>query len=90
MCEHGRTNEMRLGGRVWGIDACIAPLVKALNQGGMATMASCCGHGKMDGVISLQDGRELVIMSTKDRERHFEQFPHTIHGEIREKGQDDE
>ena len=90
MCEHGRTNEMMLGGRWWRIDVCIAPLVKALNQGGMVTVASCCGHGKMDGVISLQDGRELVIMSTKEREQHFEQFPHTIHGEIREEGPDDE
>lgn len=84
MCEHGKTVEMELGGRIWGVDACIAPLVQALNQENIATIASCCGHGKIHGLISLQDGRELVIMSIKDRERHFERFPCTIHGELKD------
>ena len=43
------------------IDACIAPIVKALNEAGIRTDASCCGHGKTDGFISLHDGRELVV-----------------------------
>lgn len=47
--------------RTWGIDACIAPLVKALNDGGIETIASCCGHGKGDGRIDLVDGRILII-----------------------------
>jgi len=45
-----------------GIDACIAPLVKALNDGGIATIASCCGHGDQPGNIALADGRELIIL----------------------------
>lgn len=43
------------------VDRCIAPLVDALNRAEIVTRASCCGHGKQDGVISLNDGRELVI-----------------------------
>lgn len=44
-----------------GIDKCIAPIVRALNEAGIRTDASCCGHGKFDGFISLHDGRELVV-----------------------------
>lgn len=45
---------------VW-CDPCIAPLVAALNEGGVPTIASCCGHGKWPGAIVLADGRELHI-----------------------------
>lgn len=45
------------------IDACIAPLVKILNDAGVATVASCCGHGKRPGNIILRDGRELFIVA---------------------------
>ena len=48
--------------KVVGIDACIAPIVKALNEGGIKTMQSCCGHGKASyGRIDLMDGRKLHI-----------------------------
>ena len=43
------------------IDKCIAPIVKALQEGGIDMRGSCCGHGKNDGEILLQDGRMLVI-----------------------------
>lgn len=46
---------------VKGIDRCIAPLVKALNDAGIYTANSCCGHGKADGTIHLHDGRILRI-----------------------------
>jgi hypothetical protein len=52
---------MPLGGRVQCIDKCIAHIVAALNAAGIETMASCCGHGKIDGRIDLADGRYLVI-----------------------------
>jgi hypothetical protein len=45
---------------VW-CDPCLVPLVRALNDGGIPTKASCCGHGKRNGSIVLADGRELVI-----------------------------
>lgn len=48
-----------------GIDECIASIVKALEKGGVMMRASCCGHGKTDGKILLQDGRELIIQGSR-------------------------
>lgn len=81
MCDHAPFREAamivldpgtpeRLGrDGVW-CDPCIAPLVKALNDGGIRTVASCCGHGKNDGSIVLADGRELVIRQFEPYESH--------------------
>ncbi len=44
-----------------GIDGCMQPLVDALNNAGVETVASCCGHGRRPGNIALRDGRELII-----------------------------
>jgi len=44
-----------------GIDPCIEKIIKALNDGKVETVASCCGHGRRPGNIILRDGRELVI-----------------------------
>ena len=38
---------MPLNGRVQCIDFCIHKIVAALNAGGVRTLASCCGHGKL-------------------------------------------
>lgn len=46
-----------------GVDACIANIVSALNDGGVMTTSSCCGHGKSDGSILLADGREIILRS---------------------------
>lgn len=43
------------------IDACIAPIVNALQMGGINMRGSCCGHNKVDGKISLEDGRVIII-----------------------------
>lgn len=43
------------------VDACIAPIVKALIDGGVLTSGACCGHGEGGGSIILQDGRELRV-----------------------------
>ena len=48
------------GKPVW-CDPEIAPLVKALNDAGIRTVASCSGHGRRPGNIALADGRELII-----------------------------
>ena len=45
-----------------GIDTCIAPLVRALQEGGVNMRGSCCGHGKRPGEILLQDGRTLSLL----------------------------
>ena len=52
---------MPINGKVQCIDWCIHQIVAALNAGGVRTVASCCGHGKMDGNIILEDGRVLII-----------------------------
>lgn len=55
------------GKTYWGwkdIDACIAPIVRALTEAGLLTIGSCCGHGKGDGSIVLANGRTLRIEQT--------------------------
>jgi len=52
------------------IDRCIAPLVKALQEGGIDMRGSCCGHGKGPGEIHLQDGRMFLILS-KEMTKEF-------------------
>lgn len=54
---------------VVGIDNCLVGIVEALNDKalahkdpkGFATIQTCCGHHKGPGVISLLDGRCLVV-----------------------------
>lgn len=43
------------------IDSCIASIVRALQKGGVSMRSSCCGHGKGQGEIILQDGRILKV-----------------------------
>ena len=43
------------------VDPCIARIAQALNDVGLQTIASCCGHGKQPGNIMLEDGREVFI-----------------------------
>lgn len=43
------------------VDLEIAPIVEALNNAGVATCASCSGHGVRPGNIALRDGREIII-----------------------------
>lgn len=63
MCKWGTDTILEINGRKWGIDSCIAPIVKALNDAGIETIASCCSHGKGLGSIALKDGRELLIVA---------------------------
>jgi hypothetical protein len=66
------------------VDSCIAPIVKALNDGGIPTVACCCGHGNRPGNIILGDGRELIIAPDFATGRAVDRaFPNDIHGEPR-------
>lgn len=56
---------MPLNGRLQSIDYCIADIVAALNAANIITVASCCGHGDQDGIISLEDGRELIVKNPR-------------------------
>jgi hypothetical protein len=46
--------------KVMGIDARIAPIVKALQRGGIDMLSSCCGHDKGPGEIILRDHGQRV------------------------------
>ena len=56
---------MPISGRRQDIDRCIADIVAALNAANITTVASCCGHKEVHGVVSLSDGRELSIILPK-------------------------
>lgn len=51
------------------VDECLADIIKALNDAGIKTVASCCGHQKIESSIVLKDGREISIRKYKERKR---------------------
>src|SRR5690625_3245099 len=65
---------------VW-CDPEIADLVHALNDGGVATVASCSGHGHRPGNIMLADGRVLVVCKDADEAREVESHFPGVNGE---------
>ncbi len=58
---------MPLNGRRRDIDYCISDIVAALNAANIETVGSCCGHGKINGSISLTDGRDITIKKVIER-----------------------
>jgi len=48
------------------VDVCIADIIKALNNAGIETVASCCGHNKIPGSIILKDGREILLVNSPE------------------------
>jgi hypothetical protein len=76
MCEQGNTEPVYANGDVRDVDHCIAPIVKALNEAGVATIACCCGHGVRPGNIALVDGRELILARNYEEARAVDRaFP---------------
>lgn len=62
--------------KIVDIDECILEIVKALNDSGIVTIASCCGHNKRPGSIILGDGREFIICKDYETARIAEKaFP---------------
>lgn len=73
MCQHGDLEMLwvpmppdlsHTGALRWdwkGVDRCIAPIVRALNNAGIYTANCCCGHGDVLGSIILHDGRVLHL-----------------------------
>lgn len=73
MCEQGTYESVKIGEVMLNtIDACIAPIVQALNDAGIETIASCCGHGKIFGSIVLKDKREILIVNNYHETRLLE------------------
>ena len=82
MCKHGtceivnvkitadRSHTRKAYYRDMPIDKCIAPIVRALQEGGIDMNGSCCGHGRCAGNIFLADGRELVILESEESEMY--------------------
>lgn len=83
MCNHGEVQLVRVkiaadlsctGQEKWkemGIDACIASIVRALQEGGIDMRGSCCGHGERQGHIELADGSGLLILSQEDFQNYL-------------------
>jgi hypothetical protein len=46
------------------VDACLAEFVQRLNNAGLQTIASCCGHGDGPATVILEDGRELLVFAS--------------------------
>ena len=82
MCEHGTDIEVNVKitarrshtgeayFRDMPVDSCLAPIVQALQQGGIDMDGSCCGHGKLEGSIILADGRWLVVLEPELAEEY--------------------
>lgn len=73
MCKWGITTEVRLckptvvqRRTAIKIDACIAPLVQTLNDCGIETTASCCGHGKTEESGIVLSAQSLKIVPRED------------------------
>lgn len=80
MCKKG--NEVivilakpRRGSNRADVDECIASIAQALNNGGIQTIASCCGHGKIPGTIVLEGYKELLIYPDHKTASKFRTIP---------------
>jgi hypothetical protein len=62
MGEYKCTVPMPVKGRRVEVDFCIADIVASLNAGNITTISSCCGHGKLEPSILLEDGRRIWIV----------------------------
>jgi hypothetical protein len=71
MCDlHPREDNMiALSDTVW-CDPCIVRLVSALNDGGLPTIASCCGHNRRPATTFLANDAGVVLwMATAEYDR---------------------
>ena len=78
-----RTVRQYINGQAVGVDERIAPIVCALNNAGLRTVASCCGHGQQPGNIALADGREIIIADSWETARKIHALFPPIHDEYR-------
>lgn len=51
------SNSMRIK---MAVDACLAPLIQMLNDYGIHTVGCCCGHGKDQGSIIIEQDKKLI------------------------------
>lgn len=81
MCDHpNREAAMTvLSPGIW-CDPCLAPLIGALNDGGLPTIASCCGHGHSPGRVMLADGRQIFVLPDPESGGAFSDHIHSLVG----------
>lgn len=81
-CHEDRERKMVLDKeRGFHCDPCIVGIVRALNDAGLRTIASCCGHGFRPGNIVLADRREIMIARNFEEARAIDRlFPVDING----------
>jgi hypothetical protein len=78
MCDwHGGTYAGNLcvdlaNGKWCSVDACIQPLVQAINDAGILTLNCCCVHGQRPGWIALADGRHILIAKDHAEKRRID------------------
>jgi hypothetical protein len=80
MCQWGNTRVLTIKGKSVDVDACIADLVQVLNNAGIETVASCCGHGNRPGDIALKDGWEIILARDYAEARRIDTLYPDIHG----------
>lgn len=56
------------------VDSSIARFVQALNDAGIHTGSSCCGHGERDGAVLTQSEGEYRLVIIVDAETSQERF----------------
>lgn len=78
-------NKCSMFPRNMGIDHCIIELVERINEAGLETDASCCGHGFQPTRISLKNGAEILVLNFEQAQRVAKLFP-DINGMTRHRG----
>ena len=65
-------------GRDVPVDSCIARFVQALNDAGIVTATSCCGHGARDASFLTHSEGEyrlvIIVDAATSRERFRDEF----------------
>lgn len=56
MCQPNTVSYVWINNELISIDSCIAPLIVQLNNFGIKTIASCCGHGKEYPYVMCEKG----------------------------------
>jgi hypothetical protein len=70
MCKWGTYKEVKLlNGSIKHIDFCIADLIQIMNNNGIETINSCCGHGKIPASILIKDFKTKQIFEINFNKR---------------------
>jgi hypothetical protein len=56
------TNIRDSRGNIVYVDKCIKEVVENLNEQGLKTVASCCGHGVQNPTISIEELKTVIPM----------------------------